>query len=189
MRAPELRAHGLELGRATRARATTEEPAREGHGGLRGAATATEPPRLGRAVRPIWAHQGSTTARSSAFGLTASCCRWNQPIDFFGSPQPTTMVRTALMLCLWTTESLANPSLGDRGKRTEPRGSRASGPRLMGMRIWARHLQRGTQTDARHPDHNLKTSAVALAAEDAHPHVPSTHRALHSWPGFADTRE
>ena len=106
MRAPELRAHGLELGRTARARAAAEEPAHEGHRGLRGAATAIEPLRLGCAVRPIWAHQGSTTARSSAFGLTASCCRWNQPIDFLGSPQPTTIVRTALMLLpTWTTES------------------------------------------------------------------------------------
>ena len=103
--APELCAHGLEGGGAARARAAAEEPAHARHRGCFEAATvlAPSPPRCGRGTTcgrgPLCAcpHQGSTTARSSAFGLTDSCCRWNQPIDFLGSPQPTTMVRTALI--------------------------------------------------------------------------------------------
>ena len=75
-------------------------------------------------MRPIWAHQGSTTARSSAFGLTASCCRWNQPIDFLGSPQPTTIVRTALMLLPVCTRGRLNRwnlSLGREEQRRKAR--------------------------------------------------------------------
>ena len=50
---------------------------------------------------PAPSRNGSTTAVTRTRASATSCVKWNQPIDFFGSPQPTTQTsRTSSRMTL-----------------------------------------------------------------------------------------